>query len=234
MDKHILKNGEALARAATNHFIALANEAINERGRFSVALSGGSTPKRMHALLASEFKNEVDWSKVYIFFGDERFLAPYDADSNYYMADETLLSKVDIPAENVFPFITLEVTPEESAEIYEGELKRFFESELPQLDLIFLGMGEDGHTASLFPDNDVTLNPPDGLVAAVHNSPKPPPDRMTLTLNTLNAAKNVIFLVGGEGKRDALKRIENGEALPASLVQPQGKLLWLLDEAAAG
>ena len=233
MDKQVLKDSESLALAATQAFISLANEAIAERGRFTVALSGGSTPKRMHALLATKFKKEVDWSKVYVFFGDERLLAPYDADSNYYMADETLLSKVDIPPENVFPFITLEVTPEQSAEIYEGELTRFFDGP-PELDLIFLGMGEDGHTASLFPDNDVTLTPPDTFVAAVHNAPKPPPDRMTLTLKTINAASNVIFLVGGAGKRDALQRIENGEALPASQIEPKGKLVWLLDEAAGG
>lgn len=232
MIKEVLKNGDALAERAAELFISLAAEAIQARGRFAVALSGGSTPRKLHALLASEFKNDVDWSKAFAFFGDERFLPPYDEDSNYYMADDTLLSRVDIPPENVFPFVTLEVTPEESARIYEGELKRFFDGP-PHFDLIFLGMGEDGHTASLFPGNPV-LNETDALVAAVHNSPKPPPERMTLTLPVLNAARNIVFLVGGASKREALARIERGEALPASLVEPEGELLWLLDEAASG
>lgn len=234
MTKTILKDGEALARAAAEHFIRLASEAIAARGRFTVALSGGTTPKRLHTLLANEFRRKVDWSKVFVFFGDERFLAPYDTDSNYYMADETLLSEVDIPPENVFPFITLEVTPEESAAIYASELSRFFDETPPRLDLIFLGLGEDGHTASLFPDNEVITASPDTLVVAVHNSPKPPAERMTLSLNTINAARTVIFLVAGTGKRETLQRIENGEALPASLVNPEGTLLWLVDEAAAG
>ncbi len=230
----VLKDAEALAREAARRFVALAEAAIQARGRFTVALSGGSTPRRMYELLAEKpYKDEVNWSEVYVFFGDERMVAPDTPESNYFLAVDKLLAHVPVPDENVFPYVTLGVSAEDAAELYAQELTAFFGSP-PVFDLVFLGMGEDGHTASLFPGHDEVTNPSGKLVAAVHDAPKPPPTRLTLTYQTIDAAKNVLFLVGGKGKAEVLKRIKNKETLPASQVQPtDGQLLWLLDEAAA-
>ena len=214
--------------------MALAEAAIQDRGRFTVALSGGSTPRRMYELLGEKpYKDEVNWSEVYVFFGDERMVAPDTPESNYFLAVDKLLAHVPVPDENVFPYVTLGVSAEDAAELYAQELTAFFGGP-PVFDLVFLGMGEDGHTASLFPGHDEVTNPSGKLVAAVHGAPKPPPTRLTLTYQTIDAAKNVLFLVGGKGKAEVLKRIKNKETLPASKVQPtDGQLLWLLDEAAA-
>jgi len=233
--KTVLKDGEALAQAAAERFVGLAQEAIRDEGRFSVALSGGSTPQRLHKLLTqAPLKDKVDWSKVHFFFGDERFLPPDNPDSNYFMAQETLLGEVPIPDEQIHPFITEGIGAEEAAEHYAKDLQTFFGNAAPSFDLIFLGMGPDGHTASLFPGFPQVTNPPDTLVTAVFDAPKAPPTRLTLTLKTINAAKNVLFLVGGDSKAEAVARISKGDAaLPAALVQPSGKLEWLLDEAAA-
>lgn len=231
---NVVKDGEALAQRAAERFVSLAQDAVKEKGKFSVALSGGSTPQRLHALLAqAPLKDKVDWSNVHIFFGDERFLPPDDPDSNYYMAQETLLEAVPIPDEQIHPFITEGINAGEAAEFYAKDLQAFF-GDMPEFDLIFLGMGPDGHTASLFPGFPQVTNPPDTLVAPVFDAPKAPPTRLTLTLKTLNAAKNVLFLVGGDSKAETVAKIFNEDAVfPAALVQPSGKLEWLLDEAAA-
>lgn len=231
----VLKDAEALAQEAARRFVALARAAVEAHGRFAVALSGGSTPKRMYELLAEKpLKDEVDWSKVHIFFGDERMVAPDTPESNYFVAVDKLLAHVPIPDENIFPYVTLGVSAEDAAELYAQELTAFFGG-APDFDLVFLGLGEDGHTASLFPGHDEVTRPSGKLVAAVHDAPKPPPTRLSLTYKTLNAAKNILFLVGGKGKVEVLKRLfKNKEPLPASKVQPtDGQVLWLLDEAAA-
>ena len=234
-DTLVLEDAEALALEAARRFVEAAQTAVQTYDRFSVALSGGSTPKRMYELLAEKpLKDEVDWKKVNVFFGDERMVAPDTPDSNYFVAVDKLLAHVPVPDENIFPYVTLGVSAEDAAELYAQELTAFFGG-LPTFDLVFLGMGEDGHTASLFPGHDEVTNPSEKLVAAVHDAPKPPPTRLTLTYKTINAAKNVLFLVGGKGKVEALKRIfKEQEGLPAARVQPTGgQLLWLLDEAAA-
>lgn len=231
----VLKDGEALAQDAARRFVELAQTTLETHDRFAVALSGGSTPKRMYELLAEKpYKDEVDWSQVYIFFGDERMVAPDTPESNYFVAVDKLLAHVPVPDENIFPYVTLGVSAEDAAELYAQELTAFF-GDTPAFDLVFLGLGEDGHTASLFPGHDEVTSPSDELVAAVHNAPKPPPTRLTLTYKTLNAARNILFLVGGKGKVEVLKRLfGDKETLPASKVQPtNGQVLWLLDEAAA-
>ena len=232
----ILKDSEALAQEAARRFVDLARAAMEARGRFSVALSGGSTPKRMYELLAEKpLQDSVAWANVYIFFGDERMVAPDTKESNYFLAVDKLLSHVPIPDENVFPYVTLGVSAEDAADLYAQELQTFFGSGTPTFDLVFLGLGEDGHTASLFPDHEEATSPSGKLVAAVHDAPKPPPTRLTLTYKTINSARNILFLVGGKGKIEALRRIfKDQETLPATKVQPaDGQLLWLLDEAAA-
>ena len=234
-DTLVLEDAEALAQEAAQRFVEAAQTAVQIHDRFSVALSGGSTPKRMYELLAEKpLKDEVDWKKVNVFFGDERMVAPDTKDSNYFVAVDKLLAHVPIPDENIFPYVTLGVSAEDAADLYAQELTTFFKG-TPAFDLVFLGMGEDGHTASLFPGHDEVTNPSDKLVAAVHDAPKPPPTRLTLTYKTLNAAKTLLFLVGGKGKVDALKRIfKEQEELPAAKVQPtDGQLLWLLDKEAA-
>ena len=235
-DRLILKDSEALAQEAARRFIDLARAAVEARGRFSVALSGGSTPKRMYELLAEKpLQDSVAWANVYIFFGDERMVAPDTKESNYFVSVDKLLSHVPIPDENVFPYVTLGVSAEDAADLYTQELQTFFGSGTPTFDLVFLGLGEDGHTASLFPNHEEVTSPSGRLVAAVHDAPKPPPTRLTLTYKTINSARNILFLVRGKGKIEALRRIfEDQETLPATKVQPaDGQLLWLLDEAAA-
>ncbi len=227
---------QALAKEASQRFLDLARAAINKQGHFSVALSGGSTPKQMYKMLAEPpLKNEIDWSKVHIFFGDERFVSPDAADSNYFMAKETFLSKVPIPLDKIYPFPTIDITPEEAAKKYEQTLKSFFKGE-PEFDLILLGMGSDGHTASLFPNYPEMRTSSDRFVSTVYNAPKPPPTRLTLTLRTINLAQDVIFLVAGESKADALHRVfSDDETLPAQKISPiRGNLLWLVDKAAMG
>lgn len=235
-DTLVLEDAEALAREAAQRFVESAQTAVQTHDRFSVALSGGSTPKRMYELLAEKpLKDEVEWAKVHVFFGDERMVAPDTKESNYFVAVDKLLAHVPIPDENIFPYVTLGVSAEDAAELYSQELRSFFGADTPAFDLVFLGMGEDGHTASLFPGHDEVTNPSDKLVAAVHDAPKPPPTRLTLTYKALGAAKNILFLVGGKSKVEALRHIfKQQEALPAAKVQPTGgQLLWLLDEAAA-
>lgn len=230
----IFKDADVLADSAAQTFVDLAKQAIADHGYFSVALSGGSTPKKLHKCLAETYKNDVDWSKVFVFLSDERFVPPYDELSNYYMANETLLELVPIPDENIFPFVTMDFTVEEAAELYETELNRFFTGSVA-FDLIMLGLGPDGHTASLFPNQPEVLNPSDSLVVAVHDSPKPPATRLTFSYKLLNQAKNVLFLAGGQNKAEVLKSILEDEAdLPATKVKPsQGNLFWFLDEDAA-
>jgi len=234
----VLPDPVVLAEEAARRFVALAGIAIKDGGRFRVALSGGSTPRALHERLARQHRGEVDWEKVYVFWGDERFVPPDDPESCFRMARETLLDHVPIPAANIFPQPTVGGTPEAAAKAYAETLVAFFGAETPRFDLIFLGMGPDGHTASLFPGQPEVVAPSGELVVAVHNSPKPPPTRLTCTYRLLNAAANVIFLVGGADKASALYEVLRGPAdiarLPAQGVRPdRGALVWLVDAAAA-
>lgn len=234
MDRELFIAGtpDDLAREAAARFAEAAHQAILERGRFAVALSGGSTPRRLYSLLAQPpFLQAVDWARVFIFFADERFVPPDHPDSTLLLARETLLDQVPIPTENVFPMLTEGDTPEQCAAAYAETLASFFGAVLPRFDLILLGMGPDGHTASLFPGR------PDspGAVAAIHDSPKPPPVRLTLTLKTINRAREVWFLVTGADKAETVRAVLEGAApaLPAARVLPaEGKLRWLLDREA--
>jgi 6-phosphogluconolactonase len=233
----VFDDAEAVARAAAERFVETSNEAIRATGRFSVALSGGSTPQRTYQLLASdEFKDRVDWTKTHIFFGDERCVPPDDADSNYRMADEALLARVALPPHNIHR-MTGEGDAVANARLYEDELQTFFDgSEWPRFDLVLLGMGDDGHTASLFPETAVlreqrawvTANWVDKLNAY----------RLTLTAPAINHAARVIFLVTGAGKAARVAEVINGardlKRLPSQLIQPEsGALEWFLDRAAA-
>lgn len=224
---------QELAEAAARAFVARAAEAIEERGRFTVALAGGSTPKAAYALLARDHAEEVDWSNVHVFFGDERSVPPEHEDSNYRMTREALLDHVFIGSVHR---MRGELPPEQAAKAYEEELREFFADEsIPHLDLVMLGIGGDGHTASLFP-NTPALDVLDRL--AVENPvEKLETVRITLTTSVLNAARAVNFLVAGEDKSEALREILEGAGdpheYPAKLVRPEGGALWMVDGEAA-
>jgi len=233
----VLPDPAALAEEGARRFVALAGAAIKTRGRFRVALSGGSTPRALHERLAQQHRGAVDWERVEVFWGDERFVPPDDPESCYRMARETLLDHVPVPAANIYPMPTVGSTPEAAAQAYAETLAAVLDAKTPRFDLIFLGLGPDGHTASLFPGHPEVLAPSGALVVAVHDAPKPPSTRLTCTYKVLNAAANVIFLVAGADKAATLRAVLRGPLdvarLPAQGVRPAaGSLVWLADAAA--
>jgi len=233
-------NLEELSREAAARFQRLAADRIAAAGRFSVALSGGSTPRAFYRLLGEPpFREAVDWPRVHLFWGDERFVPADHPDSNYRLAQEALIGSVPIPAANVNPMPTESSDPHTAAAQYEETLRRFFappEGEPPRFDLVLLGLGADGHTASLFPGSPA-LDEDGRLVVAVY-VPKLDAWRLTLTPPVLRSARHTVFLVSGSDKASVLREVLEGpyepRRLPAQLVRPEaGELTWLLDEAAA-
>lgn len=231
----LFETAEELAVAAAERFVQFADAAQHTLGRFTVALAGGRTPRRVYELLTTEqFKDRVDWSRVYLFFGDERCVLPAHHESNYGMVEETLVSKVAIPPNNVFRMIG-EGDPDENARSYEAELRTFFRDQpWPRFDVVLLGMGADGHTASLFPEAD-SLDDRSRWVVPTKNAEGQ--SRMTLTLPVFNQAAHIVVLVTGRGKAPALSEVLGGQSnsgLPASLIKPiGGSLEWLVDRDAA-
>ena len=232
----ILKTAAELFEAAAAEFAAQANQGVRDNGRFAVALSGGSTPRALYSLLAT--KSNIPWDKICFFWGDERHVPPDHPESNYRMANEALLSKVPVPPENVFRIHAEEKDAAAAALQYEQALRDFFHltpGQFPRFDLVLLGTGPDGHTASLFPGTSA-LNETQRLVVA-NWVPKFNTHRITFTFPVLNAAACVMFLASGPDKAAILHEIlENRAAdLPSQRVQPtDGKLIWLVDQAAAG
>jgi 6-phosphogluconolactonase len=231
----ILKTAAELFEAAATEFAARASQAVQARGRFTVALSGGSTPKALYSLLAS--KPDIPWDKIYFFWGDERHVPPDHPDSNYRMTSEALLSKVPVRQENIFRIHAEEKDAPAAALQYEQALQDFFHlspGQFPRFDLVLLGIGTDGHTASLFPGT-AALNETQRLVVA-NWVPKLSAHRLTFTFPVLNAAACVIFLASGPDKAAILHQVlENSSAdLPSQRVHPSnGELLWLIDGPAA-
>lgn len=228
----VVSDPAALAKEGAELFVQTAREAIASRGRCSVALAGGSTPKAMYHLLASHHRNDLRWDAVHLFFGDERFVPYDDSDSTVRLVRETLLAGEGLSA-HLHPMPTTG-NPDDAAAAYARELEQFFSSS-GAFDLVLLGMGPDGHTASLFPNHPSSTAATKNAVISVFDAPKPPPTRLSLSFDRLNAARLVVFLIGGADKAPTVKRIlEDGEQLPAARVQPPtGRLLWLLDAAAA-
>ena len=235
----ICPNTEELYGKAAERFAELAQQAAQARGRFTVALSGGSTPRGLYALLATaEYRERIPWSHVHLFWGDERCVPPDHPESNYRMVQESLLSKIAIPERNVHRMAG-EKEPQIAAAEYEAELKNFFrlsEGALPRFDLILLGLGEDGHTASLFPGSEALEDTEHLVVAICVEQLKT--HRLTLTLPVLNNAAQVIFLVAGESKSAILKEVLRADPfssnLPAAKVQPvTGGLTWMVAEDVA-
>jgi 6-phosphogluconolactonase len=230
----LFETPEELAEASARDFAARTQETIDERGRFAVALAGGSTPKATYEVLARDYANELDWSSVHVFFGDERTVPPDHEDSNYRMAYETLLSHVPVGSVHR---MRGELPPDEAAAAYEEELRAFFgQVDIPGLDLILCGLGEDGHTLSLFPET-AALDVNDRWVVA-NPVLKLGTTRLTLTIPVLNVSRAVTFVVAKESKAEALKEVLEGDAdpraYPAKLVRPESRdLTWMVDRAAA-
>jgi 6-phosphogluconolactonase len=234
----VLDDPTEVAQVAAAGFVKLGREAIAERGRFAVALAGGSTPKRVYELLASDnYREQLDWSKVHIFFGDERCVPPDNAESNYRMANEALLSRVSLPARNIHRMNGVGDAIS-NARLYEDEMRTFFnDATWPRFDLILLGMGDDGHTASLFPGTEVLMEGEAWVVGLWVE--KLGAYRITLTAPAINHAAHILFLVTGENKAARLAEILKGERdpmrLPAQLIKPlDGSPEWLIDKAASG
>jgi len=239
LDARVLPDLVSLSRAVLEETFPIIQEAVTKRGRFAIALSGGHTPGKMYSLWAQteQYRNKTPWDRVHLFWSDERFVPADDPRSNYRMAREILISQVPIPAENVHPMPTNLSSPEECARAYETELLKFFGSEPPAFDVQLLGIGDEGHTASLFPGSPA-LGEKVRWVAAVRVAAEPP-QRITLTPVVLNQGRNTFFLVAGEGKRAILSAIRDELAskpsqYPAARIHPAREPVWFLDQAAAG
>ena len=238
-DLRIYSLPDELFHGAAEDFVQLAKDAVAAKGSFTVALSGGSTPRGMHSLLATQFAAAVPWKKVFFFWSDERHVPPDHPDSNYRMAYETLLSKVPVDPGKVFRMHGEHPDANAAAIEYEQTITAAFgtqDREIPRYDLIFLGLGPDGHTASLFP-RTAALREHSRLVVA-NRVEKLKTDRITFTLPLINNAANVIFLVSGKDKTSAVQSVFDpetaGQDFPAKLVNPpHGRLTWMLTEDAA-
>ena len=240
-DIRIHSDSQAEAEAAAAFVLEVGQEAIRTKGRFFIALSGGTTPETLYrALTSPAFADRFDWSRTTFFFSDERCVPPNDPRSNYALANKTLFIPLKITSSQVYRMAGESHDPQAAAHEYEQKLylaTKTLRSVQPSLDLILLGLGEDGHTASLFPGAPV-LRDRQHLIAATQ-SPKDPPNRLTMTLTAINRASVILFLVAGAGKAGVVRAIldpktEVERQLPASLVEPEeGRIVWFLDRAAA-
>ncbi len=227
---------EGLNNFAAKKFIEIGNQAIENRGQFSVALAGGSTPKLLYRLLSSdEFTSKINWKSVFFFFGDERNVLPISEESNFRMANEAFFKPLNIDKDKIYRWETELEIPEKIAEDYGESIEHFFRG-FPKFDLILLGMGADGHTASLFPFTKA-LNETEEITVA-NTVEKLNTTRLTFTFPVINNAANVIFLIAGADKGETLKEVLEGEfqplKLPSQNVKPEhGNMFWLIDEQAA-
>jgi 6-phosphogluconolactonase len=240
----VVRDADALAEEAARRFGQASRDAIDRRGCFTVALAGGSTPEKAYRCLTEPlYRESEDWSRTYVFFGDERFVPPEDERSNYGLAERTLLRHVPIPADHVFRVDTTGLpTADDAARAYAETLRTVIGAEdiaPPVLDLVLLGLGDDGHTASLFPGKP-SLSVTDAWVVASPPGVLPPPvERVTLTFPVLNAARQVVFLITGAKKAQIVRELVAGgpkaQEYPAANVRPaSGSLTYLLDADAAG
>jgi 6-phosphogluconolactonase len=238
MSISVYTDTDILSQEAAQYVVRVATESIASHRRFTIALSGGSTPKKLYTLLGEEpYRSQIDWSLVDIFWSDERCVPPDDKESNYWLAQQVLLSKISLPANQIHRMPADQTDRNAASYAYTLEMQQTFGSDgVPAFDLIQLGMGPEGHTASLFP-HQPSLHEQQRLVMPV-SVPKPPPDRLTFTPRLLNAAKHVLFLVTGTEKQDAVRNVLEGDyqpdEYPAQIVQPaKGEVTWMLDTAAA-
>jgi 6-phosphogluconolactonase len=229
----VFDDADALARGAAEYLIAQATGA-----RFVLSLSGGSTPKRLYEkLAAADLRDRFSWARTQFVFGDERFVPHDDPASNARMVDEAMLSHVPVPPANVHRVPTVGVSPDEAAARYEAELKALYgadtlDPQRPLFDVMLLGVGDDGHTASLIPNEPALQERTHWVAAVAHGRPE---TRITLTYPALESSRQVVFLLQGEGKRAILDRILAGDdSVPAGRLRPVGEVFWFADRAAAG
>ncbi|QDL06768.1 6-phosphogluconolactonase [Brasilonema octagenarum UFV-E1] len=236
----VFANAEALTQAAAAEFVQQAHQAIQARGRFTIALSGGSTPKSLYALLATQpWRNQIPWNQIHFFWGDERHVPPSDPSNNFRMTQEQLLFQVPIPQENVYRIKAENPDAKAAAAEYEQDLRQFFqlqEHQFPRFDLVLLGMGANGHTASLFPGTDAVHEQTRLVVAPWVEELNS--YRITLTPPVINNAVEILFFVTGAEKATTLKAVLEGQyqpdRLPAQIISPtQGRVMWMIDQAAA-
>lgn len=233
----ILPDKQALIQYTVERIVRLATATLEINERFSIALSGGSTPEPVYAMLAEKFDKYLDWSRIHLFFGDERCVAPDDEQSNYRMVKETLLDKIDIPDANVHR-IRGEDEPQSAASAYADDFKAFFGDEDEFFDLNLLGIGEDGHTASLFPGTE-SIHEQNELVIAHHVKAKGDLWRISQTFPTILKSSNIMFLISGESKAEALKAVLEGDynpdVYPSQILSRSNHphILWAVDKAAA-
>ncbi len=233
MHLFIYKDARETTTALADWIILLIKKTLEVKDRFTIALSGGETPKKLYQIVASDaYREKINWSRLHIFWGDERFVPFSDDSNNAKMAFDNLLSKVNIPSEQVHTIWT-DVTPEESAKQYENLLHKYFDDRQTTFDLVLLGMGDDGHTLSLFPDNEV-LNDTTSWVSAVTSKEKG--ERITLMPSVVNKSSAIAFLITGENKAKILQEVLESQQhnYPAQLIQPvNGELYWFIDDEAA-
>jgi 6-phosphogluconolactonase len=251
MQVHIFENIDALSKTVADWIVDHVNKALQQQDRFTLVLSGGSTPKKLHALLASDdYKNKIDWSKLHIFWGDERFVPFNDERNNAKMCFDTLLDHVPVPKEQIHVMQTENITPEESAKAYEEILKKYFSqtpsddstlrtqnSQLTTFDLVILGMGDDGHTLSLFPGKTEVIHETKKLCTSLWLESQNM-YRITLTHPIVNQASAIAFLVTGNGKSKALHEVLKGnynpDVYPSQIIKSTNdELHWFVDQAAA-
>lgn len=248
MQLHIFKNTDELSKTVADWMVEHISKTLQQQDRFTLVVSGGSTPKKLHELLASDnYKNKIDWSRLHIFWGDERFVPFNDERNNAKMGFDTLLNHVPVPKEQIHIMQTENVTPEDSAKAYEEILKRYFQSpniehatshiKHPTFDLVFLGMGDDGHTLSLFPGKTEVIHETNKWCTSLWLESQNM-HRITLTHPVVNNAAAVAFLVTGTAKAKALQQVLKGnynpDLYPSQIIQPtSGELHWFVDEAAA-
>jgi 6-phosphogluconolactonase len=238
MEKRIFPDIDALSRAALEEVFRITKDAVDSHGRCAISLSGGHTPEKMFALWSQEqYRAAFPWERVHFFWGDERYVPHSDPLSNYGVAQKLLFGglSTDVPV-NVHPMPTDNPNPRDAANAYAAEMRKFFGTEAPEFDVQLLGLGGEGHTASLFPDNPA-LEEEEAWVLPV-TVPAKPPHRLTLTYPVINQARNTYFLVAGQSKREILKALaaepDTGlSRYPAARVRPAGPLLWFLDQSAA-
>lgn len=236
-DIQVLPDSDDVSKRGAEIFCQIAIFSVNQHGNFAVAISGGSTPRPMHRLLSQRpFRNEMPWSRTHIFWIDERLVAVDNPHSNFGTAKKDFLDNIPIPPDQIHPMPAMAV-PEKGAELYEKELKTFFRGlnrNRPVFDLVILGVGKDGHIASLFPDNYRNIEPNRWVLSLRGGNPDV--YRLTLTYAVLNCARHVLFLVSGKGKARIVKTLfeEGKPQFPATLIEPlDGQVTWLLDKAAA-
>ena len=233
----IFETADLMSEAAAEFIVELAAKSIAIRGKFTIALSGGHTPDKLYSLLSSaSYRDRIEWGKTFVFWGDERCVPLDDERNNAHQAKLLLLDKIEIPSVNIYP-IPVELEPAEAAKKYEETLKVIFGETLPSFDLILLGLGDNGHTASLFPYTSVLIET-HHWVKEVHVEEQKE-WRITMTVPLINQADKIAFIVSGKEKAEILQSVLNGpydpDMYPAQLVQPvEGHLYWFADEAATG